>query len=239
MVSAMDPMVAEQARILRQRGQAPKAIARALGVSASEIVALLNTDVPGLSTANAAAGTLRCWVSAGWSDSIDLTDAPHWAGFDEPVDAPLDDRALVAVFICRDSPYNSKVLATGFLLDVWCLGVKNAYLPESTSPTAATELRHLFFNAYEAHVPIPADLASHLVHGAADYAAGLGFEPHSDFEESSTLLARPDGANLIRFGRDGKPFYINGPYDDPGKVLRTLRRAVGEGGFGSAIVFPE
>jgi len=31
-----------------------------------------------------------------------------------------------------------------------------------------------------------------------------------------------------KFGRDGKPFYINGPYDDLGRVLRTLRRAVGK-----------
>jgi hypothetical protein len=235
----MEPAIAEQARILRQRGQAPKAIARALGVSASEIVELLNTDVPGLGAVSAAADTPRCWISAGWSHSLDLTRAPHWASFDEPIDAPLDDRALVSVFVCRDNPHSSKVLVAGFLLDVWCLGVKNAYLPESTSPTAATELRHVYFNAYEAHVPIPADLASHLVHGAADYAAGLGFEPHADFEESSRLLARPEGPNLIRFGRDGKPFYINGPYDDPGKVLRTLRRAVGDDGFGSAIAFPE
>jgi hypothetical protein len=235
----MEPGIAKQSRTLRQRGQTPKAIARALGVSTSEIVALLNTDIPGLPAAGAATETPRCWVSAGWSHSVDLTGAPHWAGFDKPIDAPLDDRALVSVFVCRDNVHSSKVLVTGFLLDVWCLGVKNAYPPESTSPTAATELRHLYFNAYEAHLPIPADLASHLVHGAADYAAALGFEPHADFEESAMLLARPESPNLIRFGRDGKPFYINGPYDDPGKVLRTLRRAVGNDGFGSAIAFPE
>lgn len=30
---------------------------------------------------------------------------------------------------------------------------------------------------------------------------------------------------------DGQPYYINGPNDDPDRILRTLRRTVGDGGF--------
>ena len=39
------------------------------------------------------------------------------------------------------------------------------------------------------------------------------------------------GPSTITFGLDGKPHYINGPYEDPQRVLATLERAVGRGGF--------
>ena len=32
-------------------------------------------------------------------------------------------------------------------------------------------------------------------------------------------------------GYRSKPFYINGPYDNPLKILKTLRKTVGEGNF--------
>lgn len=37
-----------------------------------------------------------------------------------------------------------------------------------------------------------------------------------------------------KFGRDGKPFYANGPYEDQARqqsILRTLERTVGVGNF--------
>jgi hypothetical protein len=88
-------------------------------------------------------------------------------------------------------------------------------------------------------VQVPAELARALVLGAVDYARSLGFEPEADFEEAAAVLGEPAGPCLIRFGRDGKPFYVNGPYDDPEAVLATLRHAVGDGGFDYSIAFPE
>ena len=39
----------------------------------------------------------------------------------------------------------------------------------------------------------------------------------------------------IRFGREGRPLYANGPYDDTDRVLATLRRAVGDEGFDTVL----
>jgi hypothetical protein len=39
------------------------------------------------------------------------------------------------------------------------------------------------------------------------------------------------GPGRIAFGRDGQPFYRNGPYDDAAAVLRTLEQSVGTGNF--------
>jgi len=67
--------------------------------------------------------------------------------------------------------------------------------------------------------------------GAADYAHGLGFAAHPDFEQARTHLGAWTAPSAITFGRDGKPNYIAGPHDNPSHVLRTLRRAVGRNGF--------
>jgi AbrB family looped-hinge helix DNA binding protein len=42
----------------------------------------------------------------------------------------------------------------------------------------------------------------------------------------------PDaGSSDVTFGRDGKPYYINGPRDDTYGTMAKLRRAVGDGNF--------
>jgi hypothetical protein len=67
--------------------------------------------------------------------------------------------------------------------------------------------------------------------GAVEYARLLGFEPHRDFGRVRGLLGPWRGPSAITFGRDGKPYYVNGPYEDPERVLATLERTVGCGGF--------
>ncbi|WP_237720512.1 hypothetical protein [Rhodococcus opacus] len=39
------------------------------------------------------------------------------------------------------------------------------------------------------------------------------------------------GTGQIEFGKDGQPFYLNGPYDNSAAVIRTLERSVGAGNF--------
>jgi hypothetical protein len=98
-----------------------------------------------------------------------------------------------------------------------------------------TEFRRLkgqYFSGYQGDpVEAPIDLARELVLGSVQYARGLGFEPHPDFAAAAGHLGSWTGPGTITFGKDGKPFYIFGPYDDPGSVIRTLERSVGEGNF--------
>jgi len=80
-------------------------------------------------------------------------------------------------------------------------------------------------------VEAPLELARHLVWGAVDYARELGFEPHPDFQPASAHLGAWRESSDITFGRDGVPFYVSGPFDNPVSVTRTLNRSVGEGNF--------
>jgi hypothetical protein len=93
-------------------------------------------------------------------------------------------------------------------------------------------LTALAFSAYSGPpVSAPIDVVRDLVLGAAEYAHGLGFAPHPDFEQARRHLGSWEGPSAIAFGCDGQPHYINGPDDDPEHVLFTLRRTVGTGGF--------
>ncbi len=123
----------------------------------------------------------------------------------------------------------------GYLVAVYCLGVKNALGPDTMNDRDLPGFRDMFFSAFEGTgepVAAPLQMARHLVWGAVDYAHALGFEPHTDFEPAAGHLGEPwQGTSAITFGRDGVPFYVSGPHDNPDAVLRTLARSVGEDGF--------
>lgn len=229
----MNEDVIQQTHALRADGLAPKAIARALGISVSDVTAALNAGTP----ANGM-DEPRCWINTGWSHRVDLTGAPHWAAHDRPTSEDEEAGGLAAILVARDVRHANKALVAGFLLDVWCLGVKNALPPDPMTPAHLAEQRHAYFSAHQAHHQIPAALARDLVFGAEAYARALGFEPNGDFGEAAAVLGEPEHPSPIRFDRDGKPFYINGPYDDTASVLATLRRTIGEGNFDFAVIGP-
>jgi hypothetical protein len=50
-------------------------------------------------------------------------------------------------------------------------------------------------------------------------------------------LGKPSEQLLpIEFGKDGEPFYINGPYDNPEAIIAKLQETVGEGNFKYLII---
>ena len=122
----------------------------------------------------------------------------------------------------------------GYLVDVYCLGVKDALGPDVMNDRDLPAFLRMFFSAFgDATAPIeaPLDLARHLVWGAVDHARRLGFEPHPDFAPVSGHLGTWAEASAITFGRDGVPYYVSGPHDNPRTVITTLTRTVGEGNF--------
>lgn len=73
-----------------------------------------------------------------------------------------------------------------------------------------------------------------LIYGAIDYADELGFEPQKDFKVSEYLLNPDlisDGIDKIKFGKNGKPFFIQGPDDNVTKIINQLDKVVGEGNY--------
>jgi len=221
-----DSQQASGVHALRAQGLGPKQIARRLGMRPAEVLALLNrplTETPGQRTPE-----VRCWVSSSWAKELRVNGHSEWPGLD-------DDSAalggLVCVLVARRHRHD-KVSVCGYLVDVHCLGVKNALGPRLMDEPDLVAFRRYFFGAFDADpVAAPLELAQQLVFGAVDYARGLGFEPHADYADVVGHLGDRVGGCDIEFGRDDMPFFVQGPYDDARHILQTLDASVGPGNY--------
>lgn len=122
-----------------------------------------------------------------------------------------------------------------FLLDVWCLGVKNTYFTVLSEDEYEDRIKEI--NVHETLENIHPSCARKLIDQCINFADGLGFKPHKDFKISRQLLVDIDPTvcpNKYTFGKDGKPFYISGPNENlnqSNKIISSLRRHCGEGNF--------
>lgn len=220
----------EHVRELRGAGYSPKEIARSLGVRPATVTPLVRALAQEAAAAKTEPEVVGCWVSPGWCTGLTIDGHREW-----PAVYAGDDyySGVAGVLVARrDRP--RRVSVGGYLVDVYCLGVKNALGPRVMKDDDLASFRRSFFEGFaDAGPPLeaPLDLARHLVCGAVDYARGLGFEPHPDYAPVAGHLGRWEQASAITFGRDGVPYYVQGPYDNGSSVLRTLNRTVGQDNF--------
>jgi len=142
-------------------------------------------------------------------------------------------RGLAQILISRRQP-DANLLFGVYLVDVWCLGLKSTFCNADLPP--AQYEREVRSPMYRGERPVECSLAMahRLIYGGIEYAAQFGFRPDSDFHLSRFVLedqASAEPCDEVEFGRDGKPFYVSGPDDDPRRVVAQLRSAVGEGNF--------
>ncbi len=217
-------------RELRAAGRSPKQIARALGVRPAIVAPLVRTIAQQDAAAEQQPAVVGCWVSPGWSTALTIDGHDDWSDVAIPDGGP--EGVACVVVARRHRP--QRVSVCGYLVDLYCLGVKNALGPQIMNERDLPAFRRRFFTPFtEVAAPLAAslELARHLVYGAVDYARRLGFEPAPDFEPAAGHLGPWQETSAITFGRHGVPFYISGPYDNPNRVVRTLTRSVGDGNF--------
>lgn len=144
------------------------------------------------------------------------------------------EAGLGHVLIARKGPLRQVGLAL-FLVDLACLGVKDVFA-FLDGPDKAQEMIERFENERDLK-PVAPGLARGLVESVVAYARSLGFEPHADYRKAAMIWGDVETESIeghYTFGRDGKPFYANGPFEDRARqqhILRTLERTVGAGNF--------
>jgi hypothetical protein len=143
------------------------------------------------------------------------------------VGSRLWDDGIGYLAIARQESKGGVIFAV-FLVDVFCLGVKNAFWRAGDFEETVGHME----KAQRMAAINPACLAK-IVKGAVEYAQSFGFPPHPDYRHASILLDGIDTAdcpNQFKFGRDGRPFYIQGPNESLAQAEAISQRIEKAGG---------
>ncbi|BDA76181.1 hypothetical protein CAL7716_103470 (plasmid) [Calothrix sp. PCC 7716] len=227
---------------LRELHLTPKQIARKIGLKVSDVNTAIQLRAEETVLIRKATGELdpvyQCLVTPNLirllPDNSEFQQLKNSVGnvenvIDEDGDGFINGLGYVTV--AREGKYNELTICT-FLLDYWCLGVKDAMTPRKVNRAKYKDSINKLFDAFpEPPQEVPISIAQGMVYSALEYADKLGFQPHRDFAESRSHLGDWNEKIRIICGRQGKPCYVDGPYDDPMKILATLRSSVGDGNF--------
>jgi hypothetical protein len=147
----------------------------------------------------------------------------------------LYDEGIGHVLLSR-SLSGGQVAFALFLIDMYCLGVKDAIYEIAPRGDYIERLYEKIFQKHNTARLEPA-CARKLVEGAVAYADDLGFSPHADYHKAKLIfgdIAASSCTRQFHHGNEGKPFFVAGPYDDRSRcvwILNTLFERCGPGGF--------
>jgi hypothetical protein len=138
------------------------------------------------------------------------------------------------LIVARKASDGNVAMAT-FLLDLYCVGVKDVILRVD----AASEIDRFLEALGDAQpmVAIEPTRARKLLRDLVAWSRSIGLAPHPDYAVAEPLFGDVS-ADLcdesFSFGKDGKPLLIPGPSDTPARIrkrVEALRRTVGDDGF--------
>lgn len=225
----MTPEQLAEIQRLRDRKVAPKQIARKLGLRPAAVKLAIQQQATIQQQESIAKGELppveACFANCSMVSAL-LTDKATESKATES----FGSAGLGIVMVVRQQ--RNGFAAATFLVDYYCLGVKNVSTKKLSNASKYLQMKEVVFSRFEESVEeISITQAQAIVWGAVDYARQLGFEPHKEFESAKAILGEIDTLPVLNFGKDGKPMYVNGPYDNAKKILKTLDDAVGEGNY--------
>jgi hypothetical protein len=122
-----------------------------------------------------------------------------------------------------------------FLLDVFCLGIKDVMFESLDSDEFDTCVA--MADAGSRLAPVDPSDARKLLRDLAAWSQSIGFSPHRDFAAVERIFGdvSADASEAdFQFGRDGKPRYIPGPFESATLIRRRieqLRKHLGDDGF--------
>jgi hypothetical protein len=145
-----------------------------------------------------------------------------------------EEGAIVQILVARRSP-SGQIAAGTFLVDLGCLGVKSAFASLFDTRREYEQKLRAGMTAQQEMIKADLNLVAKIIREAIAYAQNLGFKPDPDYRDAMLVLgnADPDACHvpIPLGGRDGKPFFIAGPYDNVDRIMAKLTRKLGPDGF--------
>jgi hypothetical protein len=161
---------------------------------------------------------VECWISADWQQ---------------------DRLGLVEIIVARLQP-DDNICFGVYLVDKFCLGLKNTFTRAKFSPARYQYEAQMIFGDRQV-VKCSPELAYQMIYASIDYAAQFGFTPNKDFDLSQYMLA-PRGefseSYNLKFGKDGKPLFIAGPDDNAAAIVKQLEKTAGPGNYNYMVIAP-
>ena len=150
------------------------------------------------------------------------------------IQAGLFERGNGMAVVARKTGLGEVTVAT-FLLDAFCLGIKDVLFRELAMADLGAFVEQLGWASPLS--PVEPAYVRKLLRDLARYARSFGIEPPADFQAADLLLGdarAEDCAIAFEFGDGGMPHYIPGPTDTPSQIrqrLKRLRAKLGDDGF--------
>jgi hypothetical protein len=148
----------------------------------------------------------------------------------------LFDTGIGYVLVTREVPQR-QVAGALFLVDVYCVGVKNALTFLRTHGEYERDILRGPVLGGGGRREVEPSYARKLVEGAVEYAAALGLAPAADYRIAKSIFGKIDPTECseeFEYGKDGHPLFVSGPFDsaaDCRAILSTLRQTCGADGF--------
>ncbi len=145
-----------------------------------------------------------------------------------------EEEGLASIIITRVQP-SGKLIVGVYLVDIFCLGLKQTAFRFGMEEEDFLDFKEEIYRPHEqGEIEAYPMLLQNIIYGAIEYADELGFKvKDKDFNLTRYILdPRSELFEMeVEFGKDGKPFYIVGPFDDPEVVIPKLVNLLGEDGF--------
>ena len=168
--------------------------------------------------------------------TVRLQRADKWPVVQSLIGANLWKEGIGYLAIARQEVGGQLVFGV-YLVDVYCLGVKDAFWETGTLGDFKDIIGKM--DKTQKMCPISPACLAKIVTGAVEFALSFGFRPHPDFRHVAMLLEGIDPAACsqeLPFGRDGKPYYIQGPYESFEKATAIMNRVREAGGHSLAVL---
>jgi hypothetical protein len=152
------------------------------------------------------------------------------------VNANWQDSGMANLIVSRKHT-NGNVTIGLFLVDIFCLGVKDAHYRFNISDMDYRE----FIDNFESQLPVEIisyTLAHNIVYSAIEFAEDFGFKPHPKFTSVAQYMLEEDTDDIelidIECGKNGKALYVRSPYDSNWQaksIIDQLERTAGPGNY--------
>jgi len=131
---------------------------------------------------------------------------------------------------------NGNISFCFYLVDLFCLGVKDTFFHFNTDETDLMD-RISNENAEVEFNEISYTLAHNIIFSAIEFAEEYGFQAHKDFARTTKYFLEEDDDKVeyidIECGKDGKPMYIDDGEDETTakKIVKQLEKTAGKGNY--------